>query len=470
MADTDTKDAPEQEGAEGAEEKEEVFVEAPSFDVEYKGDCVYAVKVTVPPANAKKQVDDMMKELQKEAEVPGFRKGRAPEKLLEKKFSKAVQAEADAKLAQASFEKLIEDEDLRPISPPDLEGLDSDDERNADEPLSFTLKFEVAPRVELGKYREVPVERPVVTVDEADVEDALEEIRERYSTFDELEGGVAAAGDQVVFDFKGTIDGEEFPGGSAENYPYILGSHRFFPEFEEALLGASPGDELSCDVTFPDDYSNANLQGKTAHFEITVNEVKRKSPPALDDDFAEQAGYENLEDMKGKIREHLQERSNERSQDIVQSRALDAVIENSKYELPKSMVERLTRGEFEDEIQRLRQARMSEKDIREREDDLWEEAKVRAERSIKVFVTLNEIGEAEGVEVTEEDLEREVQDMSARMGLSPDVVGQYMQDSERQDSYKDRLFREKALGIIVENAEITDVEVEREESESDHDE
>ena len=448
-------------------EDEVKFVEDPVFNVEYQGECAYSVNVTVSAANTKNQMEEMLGELQKEAELPGFRKGRAPRKLLEKKFSKAVRAEAEIKLVQGAFEKLVEKEELRPIAAPEVDGLDGEKDRGENDPLEFTLKFEVAPRVELGTYRGLELERPVVTVDDADVDDSVEEIRNRYATYENLEGGVAATDDQVVFDFKGTIDGEEFEGGSAENYPYILGSKRFFPEFEDVLLGCSPDDELNCNVTFPDDYFSEALRNKTADFSIKVSEVKRKVAPELDDDFAEQAGYENLDDMKEKIKDQLREGSLNRSKQIVESRALSAVVENSTFEIPKTMVERVKQSHVDEEVQRLRQARASHDQISERMADIENSAEERALSSIKAMIALNEIGEAEGIEVTEEDFEKEISDMSQQMGMEAEMVAHYLQqDEDRRSSYVDRIYRAKAMAAIVDNATVTDKEIERDDLEN----
>ena len=165
------------EAAAEAPEEEDDFVEDPTFDVDYKGECAYEVKVTIPPVNETQKLSEMLDELKKEAEVPGFRPGRAPRKLIEKKFGKIVKGEVEAKLVSAAFQKLIKDEDLNPLGMPEIDGLDEKKDRPDDEPLTFTFKFEVAPRVELGKYKGISVERPVVKVAKKDIDEAIDEMR-----------------------------------------------------------------------------------------------------------------------------------------------------------------------------------------------------------------------------------------------------------------------------------------------------
>ena len=476
MADKDsaTTDAVETEVEEEAAvpaldgEEEFQFVEDPAFEIDYKGDCAYEVGVSVPVANETKQSAELFDELKSHAEVPGFRKGRAPKQILERRFGKAIQSDVEGRLVSAAFRKLIADEELRPLRVPDVDGLEeSDTDRGTDEPLKFTLKFEVMPRVELGKYEGVAVERPVVTVDESDVEDALEESRMRNAVFETLEEGVAEDGDQVVIDFSGTIDdGQEFQGGTASDYPYILGSQHFFPEFEEVLAGSKAGAELSCDVTLPDTTPNEELRGKKATFSITVKELKRRKPPELDDAFAKQAGYDDLDGLRGAVRDQLQQNSGGASQQVAEARALQAVIDDSKFEIPQTMLTEIAEDQYQNEVRRLMSQRVPLNQIEGREDELRESAKTGALREMQELTVLNAIGDAEKVEVTEADFEAEIAQVAESAGAPAESVTQYIQEEEsRRNSYEDRIFRAKSLAVIMDKAKVTDKEVPRDQIE-----
>ncbi len=455
------------DAAEG-EAEEDVFVEPPSFEVDYKGDCAYEVKVSVPPANRKKKAEEMFDELKSEAEVPGFRRGKVPRRLLERKFSKVVQGEVDAKLVSAAFERLVEEKKLQPLAAPTIEGLDEEGSRPDDEPLNFTLKFEVAPRVELGKYRGIDVERPVITVDDKDVDETIEEQRKRFAVYETLEDGEAQEGDQVILDFKGTVDGEEFPGGSAENYPYVLGTRRFFPEFEEALQGSRAGQELQTTVTFPEDYGVESLRGKTAEFTLKVNEIKRRNMPEVNDELAKLMGYSTVDEMREKIREQLSTSATEQSDRFAEARALESVIKSSTFEMPKSLIERIANGLFEDRIRQLLSRRVPMAQIREHEERLRKEAEEEAVHEVQSLLVLNEIAEAEGLEVTEDDLEQEISAMATRAGLESSLVAQYLEEQDQIGSYQARILRSKAIKVVMDSAQITDKELEHEE-EHDHD-
>ncbi len=439
------------------------FVEPPVFEIDYKGDCAYEVKVSIAPANHAKKTAEVFEELRREADIPGFRRGKAPRKLLEHKFSKAVRGDVEGKLVSAAFQKLIKDQKLRPIGSPDLDGLDEKAERNDGEPLTFTLKFVVAPRVELGKYRGIEVERPVVTIDDNDIEEAIDDVRGQRATYESLEEGMAAVGDQVIIDFTGTIDGEAFPGGSAENYPYILGSKRFFPEFETALLGASPNDTLSCAVTFPDDYFAQELRGKNGSFELKVHEVKRKSLPEVNDEFASTLGHDNVADLKTAVGEQLRGLAANQSKQLVETRALAAVIDNSAYEIPLSFIDSISKKSREAIIRRMMESRIPNSLIEARMAEIKADARVSAIHAIKALVTLNEIGEAEGVEVTDEDFETEAASMADTLGVDVGLVAQHLASSNERSSFEERLFRDKTMAVIMAHANVTDKELSREE-------
>lgn len=443
------------------------FAEEPTFNVDYKGDCAYEVKVNIPAVNTKKQSEEMFEELQGEAELPGFRRGRVPRKLVERKFGKAVRGEAVEKLVSAAFRKLIKAEDLKPIDYPDIEGLETVHELPADAPLDFTLKFEVAPRVTLGTYRGVAVERPVLEIGDKEVDEAIESMRQRYAAYETLEKGKAQDDDQVIIDFTGTLNGEPFAGGSAENYPYILGSGRFFKEFEAALQGAKTGSEVTCDVPFPDDYSSVDLAGKTAQFTIKVNEIKRKALPELDAEFAKAAGFDSVDALKQSIKDDLQEGANSQARQIAEQRAIKAIVEASTFELPKSLVDSSAEVYYKQELRRLISLRVPHEALEEREAELRAKAEEDAIREIKGYVVIGEIGRVESITVEDADFEKEALAITARTGMDLDVANRFLSQEDKRSDYEDRIYRNKALAVVMDSAKITDKKVTREELEKD---
>ncbi|MFP4192120.1 MAG: trigger factor, partial [Candidatus Hydrogenedentota bacterium] len=380
--DLDTGDAP--AAAEVAEEGDEEtfkFVEDPEFDVKYQGDCLYEVDISIPPANRTKKSEELFSELKSEAEVPGFRPGRAPRRVLEKRFGKAVKGEVISQLLDAAFKKLLEEQELEPLDTPDIEGIKENEDTPDTEPLKFTLKFEVGPIAKIDDYKNLELEREVLKVGDDEVDAALERLGERnqdYVTVDDA----AQEDDQVVIDFDGAVDGEFFEGGAGRDYPYILGAKRFFPEFDEVLTGAKAGDEKQCEVTLPGHMPNEALRGQKAQFTLKVKNVKRKQNPELNDEFAQNLGYENLSDMREKIRESIQERYDSVLDSRLREQAVDKLVDMASFELPQSWVTRLTEGYVND----LRSEAGYEQDETgsEEEEAEWRKhAQERAEREIK---------------------------------------------------------------------------------------
>lgn len=448
-----------------ADPNEFEFAEDPTFELDYKGDCAYEVKVNIPAANMLKQSEEMFEELQDEAELPGFRRGKAPRKLVERKFGKAVKGEALEKLVSATFRKLVKTEGLKPIDYPDIEGLENVHEQASDAPLDFTLKFEVAPRVTLGNYKGIAVERPVLEVEESAVDEAIDTLRERYASYETVESGKAQDDDQVIIDFVGKINDEAFAGGSAENYPYILGSGRFFKEFEEALKGVETGSEVTCDVPFPEDYSTVDLAGKTAQFAIKVNEIKRKTLPALDENFAKDAGFDTVDALRQSVKEDMQQGASQQGQHIAEQRAINAIVEASTFELPKSLVESSAEVYYKQELRRLISLRTPAEELEKKEAELRKDAEEHATREIKGYVVVSEIGQVESIKVEEADFEKEAEDITARTGMDIDVAYRFLAQDEKRSDYEDRIYRKKALAVVMDSAKITDKTVTREELE-----
>lgn len=440
------------------EEGEFSFVEDPVFDIQYKGDCAYEVAVTIPVANISEKSRELFDELKREAEVPGFRRGRAPRNLIEKKFSKTVRGEVESQLIGAAFKKLIKDTELAPLDMPDTEGLEALKDRPADEPMKFTLKFEVVPKVTLKDYKGVAVERPVVAVTDDMIDKAVEDLRERYAVFEAVPDAVAESGDHLVLDFEGTVEGKAFPGGSAKNYPYILGTKRFFPEFEEVLAGAKPGAKLSCSVTMPDNTPNDAIRGKKADFSIQIKEIRRRQKPEVDDAFAKQARFDSVADMREKLAESMKESLAERCWSIAADRALDTIVAQAEFELPQSMRKSIADGIFESEVAELRSRRVNAQEIEKHEPEMRKRADEQADLEIKRTVILNEIGRLENLEVTEEDFDREVDSIARRAGVDSDTVVNYMDKESNRSRTEGRLFRAKAREFIMEHAVVTNKE------------
>lgn len=440
-------------GAEQQEEEKFAFVVDPVFDLQYKGDCAYEVKISVAAANLEKETTTQFDELKELAELPGFRKGKAPMKLLQNKFGRNVKAEVVGKLVEESFKKLVEDEKLRVWQTPQVENLEELIEglKEGDD-LVFSLSFDVAPRCDLGNYRGIEVEKPVVTVTDDEVRQAMDSARERMLTFVSVEDAVQAE-DQALITFEGAINGEPFPGNAAENYPYMMGSKRL-PEFEGVLLGKKAGDTAETDVAFGDDWHNKDLAGKTAHFTITVNEVKRRQLPEITEDLAKELGYESLEAWTTSTRERLQRANDDYSLRLAREDALQKIVAASTFEVSKAMLDEMVRDVLNNK--RLSREVLEDDAAMEKER---EAAREEAMNEIRRFSVIQEIADTEGVEVTSEDFEKEAATVGASLNLPTEAVLSYYQREGQMSDLYSRLMKEKVLNTVLEHAKIIATEL-----------
>ncbi len=457
-----TSTKPEEKHHRHPEEEEFKFQQDPIFEIEYKGECLYTAKVSIPSVNSKVETEKYLEKLKEEAIVPGFRKGKAPMWLLESKFGKIAKKNAREKLLSEAWKKLLEDNKFKLFGTPQFEGIDNIDDIPDDQDISFTVSFEVEPKCELGKYRNLQLERIIFIPDDETVNERLEALRSRYSIYESVPDAEAQENDQVIIDFNGTIDGQTFQGGTANNYPYILGSNRFFGKFDEVLKGAKTGDVKNCKVEFPEDYPNKTLAGKEASFEIKVKDIKRKKMPELNDEFAKQLGSETLDELKQKIKKELEDSIREEANRKLEEDAILKVIEDSTFEIPKSFIEEVASKYIEDEIHRLRQMRVPNSEIEKHREKLEQEAKDKALRSIKWLTAVQEIAEAEGIEPTDEDFENEAQNIQRGSGIDIDTIRNYIQ-TEGKNTITDSIIRRKVLQLIIDNAQINEKTVSKEE-------
>lgn len=444
-------DAAEVMDSEGYEWKE-----PPTFDITHKEACVCEVKVTIPKANLTAMLDDVYEEMNDGVQVPGFRRGKAPRKLLEKRLGKYARSSAVEKLADHAAHLLMEQHKLTPINQAEVEGLEDAENIPEDQDLSYTLKFETPGKCTLGDYEGLEIEKPVYEVPDSDVDSTIESMRTRYGRFEPLEDGVAENGDQVIIDFAGKVDGKDFEGNSAENYPYILGSQRFAPEMEAAILGKKAGEETTADVAFPEDYRSEEIAGKTATFEIKINEIKRRVLPELDDEFAKRVGHDTVDEMRDAIRKRIGENADEQVKEFMQQQARMKLIECSTFELPQSQVQHFIDSEYQSMEQRLMQQHVAVDDIEEHREEMKKAAEEQGMTMIKSMYAIRALAEKEGITATETDFEEYAQNMSAGYQQNPEIMKEYLLSDDMRSMTEFQIVENKSLDRVIEKAKIVE--------------
>jgi trigger factor len=445
----------------------------PVFDIAHKEDCVCEVKVTIPAENVVAVLDNVYNEMNDGVQVPGFRRGKAPRKLLEKRLGKYAHSSAIEQLTDAAAKRLVLESGLRPVSTAEVTGLEDKEQLNDQEDLVYTITFEVPGTCALADLAEIELERPEYEVSEEALESSINNIRTRFGRFEPLEDGVAEEGDQVVIDFKGTIDGEAFEGGSAEGYPYILGSKRFDENMEAAMVGKKAGDTATAEVVFADDYAAAEVAGKTAQFEISINEIKRRVLPELNDEFAKKAGHESMEVMRETTRKRLAETADEEIGHLLEEQVMQKLVDASTFVLPKGQIQKFIDAERASILERMRQQHISAEDMEREEENIREASEKQGLFSLKAMYVIDALSEQEKIEIVEQDF-----DDYARQFVQGDNAEQleafraYFQSDDMRSSTEHRILYSKTLKAAIAKCKIKVVspeELSKKEAEADTD-
>jgi len=363
--------------------------------------------------DAEKFEEGMEKSFRKNAKkfaVPGFRKGKAPRKIVERYYGEEVLYEdAFSYVYGEVYEQAIKENNIEPVDRPSIDIV----QIGSGKDLIFTAEVTVKPEVELGQYKGIEVEKKEVVVTDEDVEKELNEIAEKNSRMVTVEDRPVQEGDMAIINFKGYIDGEAFEGGEGNNYPLVIGSGQFIPGFEEQLIGVEKNQEVDVNVTFPEDYGKKELAGKPAVFKVTVNEIKKKELPVIDDEFAQDVSeFDTLEEYKADLRKKLIEREEQRNKNEMEDKLIKAAVDNAKIDIPEVMIDtRINEILYEFDLS-LRYRGMDLENylriINQSLDEFKKQFTERAEREVRTQLVLEKIIEVEGIEAEESEIDEEI--------------------------------------------------------------
>lgn len=385
--------------------------------------------------------------------VPGFRKGKAPRKMIEQLYGSQIFFEDAAnEIIPDAYADAAKESGLDIVSQPKV----SIEQLEAGKPFIFAAEVAVRPEVELGEYKGVEVTKADAEVTDADVEEELKKVQDQNSRTVSVEDRAVKDGDMTVIDFEGFIDGEAFEGGKGENYPLTIGSHSFIDTFEEQMIGMNIGEEKELNVTFPEDYHAENLKGKPATFKVTVKEIKEKQLPELDDDFAQDVSdFDTLAEYKDDLKKKIAERKESEAKAKKESEAIEKVVEAAKMDIPQAMIDTQVNRMLEDFAMRLQQQGLSVEQYFQytgmTADKIMEEMKPEAVKRIKNSLVLEAVAKAENIEVSEEEFEAELQKMADMYKMEIEKIKEFMQEAEAKQM-KDDIAIQKAVELIVSSA------------------
>ncbi|PLR93687.1 trigger factor [Bacillus sp. T33-2] len=397
-------------------------------------------------------LNEAFKKVVKQVNVPGFRKGKMPRALFEKRFGvEALYQDAIDILLPEAYANAIEETGIEPVDRPEIDI----EKFEKGEPMVVKATVTVKPEVKLGDYKGLEVEAFDATVTDEDVEKEIKAMQERQAELVVKEEGQAENGDTVVIDFEGFVDGEAFEGGQADNYSLELGSGSFIPGFEEQLVGLAAGEEKEVEVTFPEEYHAAELAGKLAVFKVKVHEIKGKEFPELDDEFAKDVDdeVETLDELKEKIKNRLEHDKQHQAEHHVRDAVVEKAASNAEIDIPEAMVnteiDRMV-SEFE---QRLQMQGMNMELYYQfsgqDENALREQMKEEAANRVRVNLTLEAIAKQENLEVTEEEVNAELEKMAEQYNMTVENIKAAIGNVE---GLKGDLQLRKAIEFLVENS------------------
>jgi|SRR5579875_47432 len=416
--------------------------------------CRRELELEIPAENVQKTTEKIARDLARVARVPGFRPGKAPVTLIRRRFAEEIKGEVLESLVPEYIQQALTEKKLTPITRPRVDKVDFTEAG----PLKFRASFEVLPDFELGDYKNLKIEIEEIAVGDAEIDKTLEEMRERAATFVPAEGRAAQDGDYVQVKLTGTPTGGGEP-LRADNVTCHIGAEETLAAFNENLRGANPGETRRFEMKYPDDYPDEQLKSKTYHFALEVKGIKEKKLPELNDEFVKELGEgaqgaKNLSELREKIRERLNAARDEHQQAQAREKILEELVKRHDFPVPEALIEHQMDVRLERVVRSLaaqgvdpRAVNVDWVSIRQRQRD-------RADRDVKAEILLDRIADAEKIEATDEDVEKEIAAIAERSGESAAAIRARLTKDDTLDRIKSKLRSDKAVDWLYRTAQI----------------
>ena len=423
-----------------------------SVQVEKLENNMAKLTIEVAAEELEKAIEAAYQKQKNKISVPGFRKGKVPRAMIEKMYGVEMFYEDAANtLMQQNYGAAVDESGVDVVSRPTVDVVQIEKGKA----FIFTAEVAVKPEVKLGKYMGVTVTKIDTSVSDEEVDAALEQERQKNGRMVTVTDRAVQTGDTAVIDFEGFMDGVAFEGGKGENHPLELGSHSFIDGFEDQIVGKNVGDEFDVNVTFPEQYQAADLAGKPAVFKVKVNEIKCNELPELDDEFAQEVGgVDTLAAYRDELKKGLAEKKEEEAKKTKEDEAIQKIIDKSEMDIPEAMITTQCESMVEEFAQRLAQSGLSMEQYMQFSgttvDQLMEQVRPEALSRIQSSLVLEQIAKDENIEVTEEDIDAEIEKMAKMYGMEADKLKEYMGEGEKK-SMKRELAITKAVDLVMAN-------------------
>ena len=424
-----------------------------SVQVEKLENSMAKLTIEVSAQELDKAMETAYQKEKRRISIPGFRKGKVPRAMVEKLYGPEIFYEDAANtLMQQTYPSAMEESGLDIVSRPEVDVVQLEKGRT----FIYTAEVAVKPEVTLGKYMGVTVTKVDTAVTEEEIDEAIERERRNNARTVTVTDRPVAEGDTAVIDFEGFVDGKAFEGGKGENHALEIGSHSFIDTFEEQLVGKNTGDEVEVNVTFPDQYQAEELAGKSALFKVKINEIRAKELPELNDEYAQDVSeFDTLAEYRESVKKNLEEQKENEAKRTKEDEAVQKIIDKSVVELPEPMIETQCESMIDEFSQRIAQSGLSMEQYLQFSgttmDAMMEQVRPEAITRIKSSLVLEQIAKEENIEVTDADVDEEIEKMAAGYGMAADKFRDYMGDAEKKSVKRD-LAITKAVELVMANA------------------
>lgn len=422
--------------------------------VEQREDKRMYLEIEIDSAKFEEAMDKSYRKNVKQINIPGFRKGKAPRKIIEKYYTEAVFYDDAINFAVPdAYDKAVQESGIEPVEMPEIDIVKLEKGEN----FVFSALVTVRPEVTLGDYKGITAEKAVNTVTDEEVDADIKKMQENAASISTLTEGTIEMGDKVDLDFEGFVDDVAFEGGKGEHYSLVLGSNSFIPGFEEQIAGKTIGEDFDVNVTFPEEYHSEDLKGKAAVFKCKVHSVEKKNLPELDDEFAKDVSeFDTLKELREDSKAKLEKAKEAQAQRQFEDAVVDIAVDNASVEIPECMIKNQIDNQIQDISYRLQSQGMPLEQYLQYTgmtmEALREQLKETAEKAVKTQLVLAEIAKAENVEVSEEDVEAEFKKMADMYGMEVEKVKELM--GANLDALKADLKTQKTIAVIVDAAKV----------------
>jgi trigger factor len=414
------------------------------------------IRVEFPPDAVEKEFFQVYENLGRRARIKGFRQGKVPRSVLQRLYGEEVKGEVLSRLVEHSLREVVKSHGVKMVSRPEIDA----NELNEGKTFSFSALVEVKPEIQVKNYIGLEVEKVKLSVSEAQVEMALRHLQEQHAQLEPVEErDVVEAGDLVILDFVGSVDGKPFSGGRQENYPLEIGSGKALPQFEAAIVGLKRGQKHTISLDYPTNYFNQELAAKTAIFSLTVQAIKKKVLPSLDDEFAKDHGdAASLDELKQKLRIRLVSELEEIQVTDLKEKILARLIEANAFEVPPAMIDRQVRYLMDRRQARLATESSSSSEKEFSPEQLRKELEPQARRQSQATLLIEKIAETEGIKVSDEEVQLRVEKIARAAGDKGASVREIYRHNDAREDLRSQMAFDRTVEFLLQRAQVKEVE------------